>query len=272
MTTEIFRRPAAAGEPLPTRPLFSCLCPTYRRPAGLLANAVACFLAQTYTPRELIVLADDNRPDQQGHRWRIINACPRFPTLPAKYNALLSMAAGDLVAVWEDDDTYLPNHLETMAAALAGHSWAHPARVLSNYSEPDPGQVHEEPAAGRFHAALGFRADFLRRLGGWPATPRADFDQQLIARAQEAATRGDPCQFTSHPTYVFRWQTGAGHGQLNMKGADDRRWYDRVAQNWPELDEAPQPITPALDPASLEIYRRHGWSADKDNPTYRRAA
>ena len=36
---------------------LTCVCPTYRRPR-LLANAIACFVAQTYPNRELIVLDD----------------------------------------------------------------------------------------------------------------------------------------------------------------------------------------------------------------------
>jgi hypothetical protein len=54
---------------------------------------------------------------------------------------------------------------------------------LSNY----PGRVVEEPAQGRFHGSIGFRRSLCERIGGWPETLRADFDQQMLARLKEHA-------------------------------------------------------------------------------------
>lgn len=230
---------------LVSQPFVSCLCPTYGRPQ-LLANAIACFLAQDYDgPRELLILDDAGQyGSQQGDHWQIISVNRRFQSLPAKFNALAGLARGDVLAVWEDDDIYLPWHLSTIAAAVQqGAPVAKPATVWSLHG----GQLIREGAAGRFHASLAFTRPALEAVGGWPLTRRADFDQQLIGRLREA--HGEPVDTSESdprgPGYVFRWgSTGAWHGQAFMRSPADETWYDRVP---PLTALAPVTIVPQFD-------------------------
>lgn len=207
-------------------PFVSCLCPTYRRPK-LLENSIACFLAQDYPAdrRELIVLDDAGElPNQTGEGWQIISIRRRFRSLPEKFNALAGLARGEILIVWEDDDIYLPHHISSHVAAMNGHLWSKPSKVLSDYT----GQIEAEDASGRFHAILAFTRQAFEQVGGWPLTLRGDFDQQLIARLNAIGRAGDPCQ-QSAPSYVFRWSsTGAYHGQALMLGPDDEEWYCKI--------------------------------------------
>ena len=69
-----------------------CLCPTYGRPR-VVANAVACYLAQDYpeASRKLLILDDAGQIESQDHAgWQVISTPERFPSLPAKYNAMLT--------------------------------------------------------------------------------------------------------------------------------------------------------------------------------------
>lgn len=124
-----------------------CLCPTYNH-ARLLCNAIACFAAQTHPDRFLLILDDAGQiAEQSGDRWRIVTVPTRYPSLPAKYNALLEIAqcgppgpggsAGwDAVAVWDDDDVYFPWHLSAAAAAFEAnpqYQSAKPSIVHSSY-------------------------------------------------------------------------------------------------------------------------------------------
>jgi hypothetical protein len=208
-------------------PMVSCLCPTYRRPK-LLENSIACFLAQDYPAdrRELIVLDDAGELQNQiGDGWQIISIPRRFRSLPEKFNALTGLARGEILVVWEDDDIYLPHHISSHVAAMAGHLWSKPSKVLSDYT----GEIQEEDAAGRFHASLAFTRRALEQVGGWPMTLRGDFDQQLIARLNAVGFAGDPCEFAD-PAYVFRWgSTGAYHGQALMTGPADESWYEAIS-------------------------------------------
>ena len=177
----------------------TALCPTFRHPT-LLANSLALWNAQTYPAhlRRLVILDDGQTfDDDVGDTWELHGARERLPSLPAKYNLLLSLAPPETEAflVWEDDDVYLPDYVAAHAACLERHELSHPSAVWSDY----PGYLIEEPAAGRFHSALGFRRELIERIGGWPATDRADFDQQLQAALHAAAaSKGDPFEGTGN--------------------------------------------------------------------------
>jgi hypothetical protein len=212
-------------------PLVVCLCPTYGRPARLLANTIQCFLDQDY-PQEsrMLVILDDLGNVSLDYKSlnplgvNIVNTPDRFTSLPSKYNFLRRSVTADIQIVWEDDELYIPHHISSYVESLKSHQWAHPEHVLSTYT----GTPQIEKSGGRFHAALGFRTEFLNSIGGWPVTDEPNFDQQLIALATRHASPGRPDHGEHGPSYVFRWaDTGATHGQGTMdKGVD---WY-RVAK------------------------------------------
>ena len=225
-------------------PFVSCLCPTYRRPK-LLENSIACFLAQDYPAdrRELIVLDDAGElQNQTGDGWQIISFPRRFRSLPEKFNALAGLAQGEILVVWEDDDIYLPHHISSHVAAMDGHLWSKPSKVLSDYT----GQIQEEDATGRFHASLAFTRHAFEKVGGWPLTLRGDFDQQLLARLTAVGPPADPC-YVAEPAYVFRWSsTGAYHGQALMRGPENETWY-AAAELAALSQHAAEAVAPVLD-------------------------
>jgi hypothetical protein len=209
-----------------------CLCPTYGRPR-LVSNALACFLAQDYPAqqRKLLILDDaDQIARQEGQCWEVQSTPSRFSSLPAKYNAMLatervlSSSCWDAVAVWDDDDVYLPNYLSAHAEALRHREWSHPEFVWTDYT----GRLAREPAAGRFHGSVVVKRELLSQLGGWIETPRADFDQQFMAALKRFGPPARP-QPVDRPGYVFRWQTTQhSHCQGLMSSPDNDTWYGRV--------------------------------------------
>ena len=90
-------------------PLVSCIMPTYGRPK-LVHESVAMFLAQDYCNKELILLNDcpGQEYTSQHPGVRVINHPVRFASLGEKRNAAIEQAQGDLIAIWDDDDIYLP--------------------------------------------------------------------------------------------------------------------------------------------------------------------
>jgi len=230
-----------------------------------LANAIACFERQDYPAdrRRLFILDDAGELEPIcGSNWSIATTRARYPTLPAKYNAIAGHVdsaratperwEAEILVVWEDDDIYLPWHLSTIVGSLYapvaprykhGRAWAHPSRVWSLYG----GQLHQEPAGGRFHAALAMRRDGLLAIGGWPDTPHGDFDQQLLEKLRrECGPPADPCK-AFPPGYVFRWgSTNSYHGQAWMRSPADTDWYRNAPSRIPSQGTAIR-ITPALD-------------------------
>ena len=98
-------------------PFISAKCITYGR-LHLLEEAVESFLKQDYDGKKELIIVNDyplqklhiNRPE-----IKIINLNKTFLTIGEKENYILSQCSGDLIAVWDDDDIALPNHLNNIA-------------------------------------------------------------------------------------------------------------------------------------------------------------
>jgi len=235
---------------------IACLCPTYNRPT-LLQNALACFLEQDYpaSKRRLFVLDDGNSVlPRSTCDFEARSSPARYPHLPAKYAALVEMAGEwpDAYAVWEDDDIYLPGYLAAHARALTSSGWSHPSVVWSLYT----GSLQQEPAHGRFHAALVISRTLMQQTGGWRQNGRADFDQELLGRLRSYSPPGDPC-VAMGPQYVFRWgSTGDYHGQSLMRNPDDDTWWDRV----PRRLLKPVLLHPEMDAETRQVIHQLGFA------------
>jgi glycosyltransferase involved in cell wall biosynthesis len=101
-------------------PLVTCLCLTRNR-REWLPRAIACFKAQTYANRELLIVADgepvrDLIPAEYP-RIRLL-VCPEFLTVGEKRNLGCGFSLGEIVAVWDDDDFSAPARLAVQVDAL----------------------------------------------------------------------------------------------------------------------------------------------------------
>jgi GT2 family glycosyltransferase len=127
-------------------PRVSVIVPTYNRPERL-AEALASINAQTFQDFEIIVI-DDGEMDVetvvQAH-----NAAGRVTYikhdrnrgLAAARNTGIRAAKGKYVAYLDDDDRYLPDHLETLVSFLEHHE--------SKVAYTDAWRVHERIENGR---------------------------------------------------------------------------------------------------------------------------
>ncbi|MEU0809260.1 glycosyltransferase [Streptomyces sp. NPDC005970] len=115
------RRRWASGSPAPT---VSCLMVTKGR-LPLAERAIRCFLAQTYTRAELVVVDDGADGALEDHvreladpRIRLHRLPPEGRTLGELRNIAVDLAAGPYVCQWDDDDLYDPERLEVQLAAV----------------------------------------------------------------------------------------------------------------------------------------------------------
>ena len=103
------------GVNMQSRLSVSVVIPTYNY-GRFLATAIDSALAQTYTPMEVIVVDDGSTDDtaavvaRYGDRIRVL----RKPNggLSSARNAGIALARGDLVALLDADDRWLPEKLE----------------------------------------------------------------------------------------------------------------------------------------------------------------
>lgn len=120
------QRRGPAPVPSFTRPpMVSVIVPTYNRPDRLQV-ALNSVLTQTYQDFEIIVVNDS--ATDVNEVVAPLNKAGRITTirhdhnrgLAAARNTGLRAAKGTYIAYLDDDDTYLPNHLETLVKALQG--------------------------------------------------------------------------------------------------------------------------------------------------------
>ncbi len=104
-------------------PLVSCVMATTQPRRPFLNQAVKYFLRQTYSPKELIVVADPGEAVFDGIRpvpeIRYLQTSAQL-TLGSKLNLGIQAARGAIIQKLDDDDYYHPEFL----SATAGAIWA----------------------------------------------------------------------------------------------------------------------------------------------------
>jgi O-antigen biosynthesis protein len=110
--------------PRPVSPAVSVVVRTKDRPE-LLREALESLAAQTYRDFEVVVVNDSDAPlgkeviDLDGLRIRVVWPGPPHGRARAA-NAGVNAAEGTWVAYLDDDDLFLPDHLETLVGTLEG--------------------------------------------------------------------------------------------------------------------------------------------------------
>jgi len=196
---------------------IAAVCATFLRPRQL-GWMIRCFLQQDYPGRELVVLDDAGQYDnQRGDRWRLVSTSKRFPTLGEKRNAATALVSDDVeaIAVWDDDDLYLPWALRASAAALQSAPWSQPSLVLHPRKD---GSLRQHRTGGLFHGGWAYHRRIFDKVGGYPAKSNGE-DQALALRlARIGVKSSDPCRLGFEPFYIYPWDNG-GRWHLSGLGA-----------------------------------------------------
>ncbi len=117
----LLTKPAASGSKNPV--LVSVVIPTYNRPQ-MLAEAVRSVLNQTENNIEVIVVNDAGQPVEEvlksfkEPRLRLVTH-PVNKGLAASRNSGIAVASGKYIALLDDDDLFLPEHLQTALGVLS---------------------------------------------------------------------------------------------------------------------------------------------------------
>jgi len=200
---------------------LAVVCVTYNRPQQL-GQMIRCYERQDYADRELVILDDAGQyQPTEGQRWRLTPVARRFATLGEKRNAAARLVSPDTeaLAVWDDDDLYMPWALRASAAALQRAAWSRPSLVLHPLSD---GALRQHRTGGLFHSGWAYRRAAFERASGYPAINNGE-DQALAARfAQFGVAECDPLQLGFSPFLVYPWQGGR---HLSCAGAAGyQRW------------------------------------------------
>jgi O-antigen biosynthesis protein len=101
-------------------PLVSCVMPTCNR-REFIPAAIDCWMKQTYTNRELLILDDgedpvgDLVPDIESICYKRV---AKINTLGEKRNHINRLAFGEIICHWDDDDFSAPDRIADQVARL----------------------------------------------------------------------------------------------------------------------------------------------------------
>ncbi len=202
-----------------TYPPISCMCLTFGRPQRILEEAVHSFLIQDYPgPKELLILNDF--PLQtivfDHPEVTVVNAPVRFVTLGEKRNAAAALCRHDLLAVWDDDDVYLPHRLSfSLSRYDPRRRFFKPTRafVLNN-------GVLSGPRTNRFHSSSLWHRSLFDEVGGYAPIGSGE-DADLEDRFKQVIGDGMyyGCIQPHEIYYLYRW-FGTQSYHLSQFGRD----------------------------------------------------
>lgn len=202
-----------------TYPPISCLCPTFGRPQRILEEAVCSFLNQDYPgPKELLILNDFTQQTIvfDHPQVTVVNAAERFRTVGEKRNAAIALCRHDLLAVWDDDDIYLPHRLSfSLSRYDQKRRFFKPTRafVLND-------GVIAGPSEKLFHSGGMWHRSLFDEVGGYAQMGSGE-DADIEARFKKVIGRGmnygliQPCEIY----YLYRW-SGTESFHLSAFGRD----------------------------------------------------
>ncbi len=199
---------------------IAVIIPTIPERAHLLTRALASVTAQTLQPDEVCIAIA--RPDE--------------PAWATRHRAL-RMATAEWIAPLDDDDEFLPHHLERCAAhqAATGADMVFPWFVEDHCSDPFPGELGTpwDPAHPRQTTTVIFaRRDAVLDVGGYRFDDgdrhdhggnRAGEDFDLVKRLNVAGYR---IEHLPERTWVW-WHWSDEFGTGNTSGLPERRILER---------------------------------------------
>ncbi|WP_373355258.1 glycosyltransferase [Pseudoroseicyclus sp. CXY001] len=191
---------AAAALALPERPRISVVMPVYNR-AGIVGDAIASVLAQTWPELELVVVNDGSRDTSlevvravDDPRVKIIDLGQNQGHSAAR-NAGGRAATGEFVAYLDSDNTWDPRYLAAMLGALmeGGADAVYSGFWIWRGDETAPttmryGHYHRGALENRNFADLNcfmLRRTLLEKIGGFATELRRFVDHDLVLRAGE---------------------------------------------------------------------------------------
>jgi hypothetical protein len=195
-------------------PPISCMCLTFARPRHLLDEAVFSFLQQDYKgEKELLILNDfPNQTIRFVHpQVTILNLPVRFRTLGEKRNAAAALCKYDLLAVWDDDDVYLPHRLSFSASKYDPKKrFFKPSRALVLDDRALSG-----PKLNMFHSGSIWHRSLFDEVGGYRHMGSGQ-DTDLEERFFRVIGPGKDYDIAVEEIfYVYRW---SGTSSYHMSG------------------------------------------------------
>lgn len=181
-----------------------CMC-TYDRPE-LLEEAIECFLRQPEDDIELVIVNDRENQELvfEHPRVQITNVQTRFPNTGSKRKYAASLATGEFLMFWDDDDIHLPGHT-ARCFDLMQHFRGHRISRAQRYWQDTGSRFHMQRA--RWVHTLCLHRDIYWGVGGHAEIVRNE-DTAFIHRLLRAGELAHSAFPVDAPTFIYRQATG----------------------------------------------------------------
>lgn len=185
---------------------IDCLMGTYGRYA-LASEALACFLGQTVTSGATLLIYNQHPlPLQFDHpRVRIVNERPPQGSLRHIRRRMLDLAdpTAELIHFWDDDDLYLPWHLEDCLTHIGDDAaWKPRSCWMSQYDRVFSRHVN------RFEGSWVFRADYVQAA---PLNTHPTYTDHPVYLQTSDAKLLTTTELGGATSYIYRWANGSEH-------------------------------------------------------------
>jgi len=173
------------------KPLVSVVTPTWQRHDLLLKRCVPSVQAQTYGDVEHIIVSDGPDPELAA----LLPAAVRFVQLPEHDPAIrwglrarlhgIGLARGDYIAYLDDDNSFRPEHVARLAAALDANPGAGFAYSRMQVNGRGPAYIigSDPPFCGLIDTSEIMHRPVLLAVATWRDDGvQATIDWDLIAR------------------------------------------------------------------------------------------
>jgi glycosyltransferase involved in cell wall biosynthesis len=197
-------------------PFISCKCITYGR-VDTLEEALYSFLIQDYPSDKCELVIVNDYPKQKlvyDHpQVTIYNLDETFPLIGEKENYAIERCSGELIAVWDDDDVAMSNHLSNIAK-----HWKKDTNII----HWETGVFYNEPSItairGIGNSGIVYSKDVWERIGKSPLE-NAGGDMTLVNRIHTLGGVVN-AKLPDHEASWFYMWGGRGYHQSGQ-GTDD---------------------------------------------------
>jgi glycosyltransferase involved in cell wall biosynthesis len=232
-------------------PAISCICLTYGRVA-LLEEALYSFITQDYEgERELIIVNDYPKQNLKfDHPFvnRINREIP-FDTWGEKINYAIGLSKHPIIAIWDDDDVALSNHLKNIADHFIDCDLMHWQRG---------GFVNSKRLDAITHlgnSGIVFSKDIWNHVGGYPQIDHGSdmgYTQKITHEYKGRIKHATPL----FPSWLYMW----GDRTFHISGVSENK--DRVIETYRAYIE--QEVEKGKIPLG-DIELNPNWSIDYQN-------
>jgi len=185
---------------------IDCLMGTYGRHA-LASEALACFLQQSAISQATLLIYNQHPValNFEHPRVRIVNEAPPTGSLRFIRRRMLDLAdpLADLIHFWDDDDLYLPWHLEDCLQHInTSVAWKPTSCWMSEQN------VTFSRHKNTFEGSWVFRADYLRVA---PLHTHPTYTDHPVFRQTVEAGLLTTTELGAATSYIYRWANGGEH-------------------------------------------------------------